>query len=192
MHYSVDLTRAGYLRFDIILSLFFSQLIIYHLYNVELEFTIRWFSFGDLYHNYHIFQQTRNVFYEAHALKLEQVLRFSMSSLVVLNIGTYEMDFGGRPKAWALVQQKANWIFLIFFNQLARNYVEETPSVRSTSAGGPSMLSRAAVPSVPPNKASLRTAVSLPPGEPSEIMQLKKRCRHVHIIIKQSIKEEKY
>ncbi|XP_041012263.1 coiled-coil domain-containing protein SCD2-like isoform X2 [Juglans microcarpa x Juglans regia] len=58
---------------------------------------------------------------------------------------------------------------------LARNFVEETPSVCLTSAGGPSMLSRAAVPSVPPNKAPLRSAVSLPPGEPPEIMQLKKR-----------------
>ncbi|KAG7978689.1 hypothetical protein I3843_05G093500 [Carya illinoinensis] len=58
---------------------------------------------------------------------------------------------------------------------LARNSVEATPSVRLTSAGGPSMLSRAAVPLAPPNKAPLRSAVSLPSGEPPEIMQLKKR-----------------
>ncbi|KAH7516800.1 hypothetical protein FEM48_Zijuj10G0173200 [Ziziphus jujuba var. spinosa] len=48
---------------------------------------------------------------------------------------------------------------------LARNFVEETPSVRSTSAGRSSMSHRAA-PLVPPSKTSLRTAVSLPPVEP--------------------------
>ncbi|KAG6708962.1 hypothetical protein I3842_06G108600 [Carya illinoinensis] len=56
----------------------------------------------------------------------------------------------------------------------ARDSVEETPSVHSTSTGRPSMSTRAAVPLVPP-KAPLRTAVSLPPGEPPEFMQINKR-----------------
>ncbi|XP_065854283.1 coiled-coil domain-containing protein SCD2 [Euphorbia lathyris] len=49
---------------------------------------------------------------------------------------------------------------------LARNLVEETPSVRSTSAGRPSMSIRTAAPPVPPSKGSLKTAVSLPPIDP--------------------------
>ncbi|XP_020540473.1 coiled-coil domain-containing protein SCD2 isoform X2 [Jatropha curcas] len=48
---------------------------------------------------------------------------------------------------------------------LARNTAEETASVRSTSAGRPSMSLRTAPP-VLPSKGSLRTAVSLPPIEP--------------------------
>ncbi|KAF2288360.1 hypothetical protein GH714_007040 [Hevea brasiliensis] len=48
---------------------------------------------------------------------------------------------------------------------LAWNMGEETPSVRSTSAGRPSMSLRAASP-VPPSKGSLKTLVSLPPVEP--------------------------
>ncbi|WCJ26745.1 Coiled-coil domain-containing protein SCD2 [Euphorbia peplus] len=49
---------------------------------------------------------------------------------------------------------------------LARNLVEETTSVRSTSAGRPAMSIRTAAPPVPPSKGSLRTAVSLPPIDP--------------------------
>ncbi|OAY42523.1 coiled-coil domain-containing protein SCD2 [Manihot esculenta] len=49
---------------------------------------------------------------------------------------------------------------------LARNVAEETPSARSTSAGRSSMSLRTAPP-VPPSKGSVRTAVSLPPMEPS-------------------------
>ncbi|KAF3430920.1 hypothetical protein FNV43_RR25650 [Rhamnella rubrinervis] len=48
---------------------------------------------------------------------------------------------------------------------LGRNIVEETPSVRSTSAGRSSATLRSS-PLVPPSKTSLRTAVSLPPMEP--------------------------
>uniref|UniRef100_A0A2N9I5X2 Coiled-coil domain-containing protein SCD2 n=1 Tax=Fagus sylvatica TaxID=28930 RepID=A0A2N9I5X2_FAGSY len=58
---------------------------------------------------------------------------------------------------------------------LARNIVEETPSVRSTSTGRPAVSSRSAVPLVPPNKTPLRTAVSLPPLEPPVIVQSNKR-----------------
>ncbi|KAK2636895.1 hypothetical protein Ddye_031687 [Dipteronia dyeriana] len=48
-----------------------------------------------------------------------------------------------------------------------RNLVEESTSVRSTSAGRPSMTIRT-TPSLPmpPNKAPLRTAISLPPIDP--------------------------
>ncbi|TYH88208.1 hypothetical protein ES332_D01G172400v1 [Gossypium tomentosum] len=49
---------------------------------------------------------------------------------------------------------------------LARNLVEEAPSVRSTSTGRSSMSLRAAPPVPPPNKTSLRTAVSLPSESP--------------------------
>ncbi|KAL4638495.1 hypothetical protein ACB092_03G150700 [Castanea dentata] len=57
------------------------------------------------------------------------------------------------------------------------NFVEETPSVRSTSTGRPSAISaRAAAPLLPPNKAPLRTAVSLPPlDQPPAIVQSNKR-----------------
>ncbi|GMN49355.1 hypothetical protein TIFTF001_018514 [Ficus carica] len=43
---------------------------------------------------------------------------------------------------------------------LARNFVEETPSARSTSAGRPSVRP---APLAPPSKTTLRTAVSMPP-----------------------------
>lgn len=43
---------------------------------------------------------------------------------------------------------------------LARNFVEETPSARSTSAGRPSVRP---APLAPPSKTMLRTAVSMPP-----------------------------
>ncbi|CAI0381409.1 unnamed protein product [Linum tenue] len=46
---------------------------------------------------------------------------------------------------------------------IPRNIAEETPSVRSTSAGRSATSLRAAAPPVPPSKGSLRTAVSLPP-----------------------------
>lgn len=59
---------------------------------------------------------------------------------------------------------------------LARNFVEETPSVRPTPTGRPTMSSRAAVPLVPQNKVPLRTAVSLPSAESSPaIVQSNKR-----------------
>ncbi|KAK4597494.1 hypothetical protein RGQ29_015141 [Quercus rubra] len=60
---------------------------------------------------------------------------------------------------------------------LARNHVDETLSVRSTSTGRPSAISaRAAAPLLPPNKAPLRTAVSLPPlDQPPAIVQSSKR-----------------
>ncbi|XP_030960430.1 coiled-coil domain-containing protein SCD2 isoform X3 [Quercus lobata] len=60
---------------------------------------------------------------------------------------------------------------------LARNYVEETPSVHSTSTGRPLAISACtAAPLLPPNKAPLRTAVSLPPlDQPPAIVQSNKR-----------------
>ncbi|KAA8530001.1 hypothetical protein F0562_034541 [Nyssa sinensis] len=57
---------------------------------------------------------------------------------------------------------------------LARNFMEETPSVRSTSAGRPSMSIRT-TPSVPPSRTSLRTAVSMPPIDPPTSRQREKR-----------------
>lgn len=48
---------------------------------------------------------------------------------------------------------------------LGRNFMEHNPSVRSTSAGRPSMSVRSAM-VVPPSRASLKTAVTLPPLEP--------------------------
>ncbi|XP_034908905.1 coiled-coil domain-containing protein SCD2 isoform X2 [Populus alba] len=48
---------------------------------------------------------------------------------------------------------------------LGRNFMENVPSVRSTSAGRPSMSVRAAT-VVPPSKQSLRTPVSIPPIDP--------------------------
>ncbi|KAF2311578.1 hypothetical protein GH714_024969 [Hevea brasiliensis] len=48
---------------------------------------------------------------------------------------------------------------------LGRNFAEHVPSVRSTSAGRPSMSVRTAT-LVPPSKPSLRTPISIPPVEP--------------------------
>ncbi|KAJ6672174.1 FAS-BINDING FACTOR-LIKE PROTEIN [Salix viminalis] len=48
---------------------------------------------------------------------------------------------------------------------LGRNFMENVPSVRSTSAGRPSMSVRAAT-VVPPSKQSLRTPISIPPIDP--------------------------
>ncbi|XP_023876304.1 coiled-coil domain-containing protein SCD2 isoform X1 [Quercus suber] len=60
---------------------------------------------------------------------------------------------------------------------LARNFVEETPSVRAAPPGRPSAISaRTAAPLLPPNKAPLRTAISLPPlDQPPAIVQSNKR-----------------
>ncbi|KAL0318965.1 UNVERIFIED_CONTAM: Coiled-coil domain-containing protein SCD2 [Sesamum angustifolium] len=50
---------------------------------------------------------------------------------------------------------------------LGRNFMDITPSVRSTSAGRPSMSVRAATTTVaPPSRSSLRTPVTVPPIEP--------------------------
>ncbi|XVF44382.1 hypothetical protein PTKIN_Ptkin02bG0115400 [Pterospermum kingtungense] len=57
---------------------------------------------------------------------------------------------------------------------LARNIVEEGQTVRSTSAGRSAMSLRTAPPVPPPNKTSLRTAVSLP-SEPPKNRQPEKR-----------------
>lgn len=57
---------------------------------------------------------------------------------------------------------------------LARNFVEETLSVLSTSTGRPSMSIRP-MPSVPPSKTSLRTAASLPLIDPPTIKHRDKR-----------------
>ncbi|XP_031262888.1 coiled-coil domain-containing protein SCD2-like [Pistacia vera] len=57
---------------------------------------------------------------------------------------------------------------------LGRNLGEETTSVRSTSAGRPSMSLHTA-PSLPPNKAPLRTAISLPPIDPPKNVPRDKR-----------------
>ncbi|RVW52620.1 Coiled-coil domain-containing protein SCD2 [Vitis vinifera] len=48
---------------------------------------------------------------------------------------------------------------------VSRNFVEHTPSVRSTSAGRPAMSVRA-MPIVPSSRATLRNPVSIPPMEP--------------------------
>ncbi|KAJ9676530.1 hypothetical protein PVL29_021846 [Vitis rotundifolia] len=48
---------------------------------------------------------------------------------------------------------------------LGRNFVEHTPSVRSTSAGRPAMSVRA-MPIVPSSRGTLRNPVSIPPIEP--------------------------
>lgn len=79
---------------------------------------------------------------------------------------------------------------------MARNYVEETPSVHSTSTGRPSAISaRTAAPLLPPNKAPLRTAISLPPlDQPPAIVQSNKRwaiLRHCTQIPKKREKEKK-
>ncbi|KAH9705614.1 coiled-coil domain-containing protein SCD2 [Citrus sinensis] len=49
---------------------------------------------------------------------------------------------------------------------LGRTLVEHTTTVRSTSAGRPSMMSVRTTPSVPPSKPSVRTPVAIPPIEP--------------------------
>ncbi|XP_062091533.1 coiled-coil domain-containing protein SCD2-like [Humulus lupulus] len=48
---------------------------------------------------------------------------------------------------------------------LGRNFVDHTPSVRSTSAGRPSVSVRSTT-VVPPSRSSLRTPVSIPPIDP--------------------------
>ncbi|XP_021289831.1 coiled-coil domain-containing protein SCD2 [Herrania umbratica] len=57
---------------------------------------------------------------------------------------------------------------------LACNFLEEAPTVRSTSAGRSPISLRAAPPVPPPSKTSLRTAVSLP-SEPPKNQQPEKR-----------------
>lgn len=59
---------------------------------------------------------------------------------------------------------------------LGRNFMDHTPSVRSTSAGRPSMSVRSAQ-MVPPSRPSLRTPVSIPPIEPPSNNRLRER-RH--------------
>ncbi|GLT48060.1 hypothetical protein SLA2020_217020 [Shorea laevis] len=59
---------------------------------------------------------------------------------------------------------------------LTQNNVEETSSVRSTSAGRPSMPLRTGAPPIPPpNKTSLRTAVSMPPLDPPKNRPMEQR-----------------
>ncbi|GLT37866.1 hypothetical protein SLA2020_121520 [Shorea laevis] len=59
---------------------------------------------------------------------------------------------------------------------VTQNNVEETPSVRSTSSGRSAMSLRAAAPPIPPpNKTSLRTAVSIPPLDPPKSRPTEKR-----------------
>ncbi|OVA09655.1 hypothetical protein BVC80_9101g190 [Macleaya cordata] len=57
---------------------------------------------------------------------------------------------------------------------LGRNFVEHTPSVRSTSAGRSSISVRS-TPLVPPSKSSLRTPVAVPPLDPPSSRQREKR-----------------
>uniref|UniRef100_A0A5B7B984 Putative coiled-coil domain-containing protein SCD2 n=1 Tax=Davidia involucrata TaxID=16924 RepID=A0A5B7B984_DAVIN len=57
---------------------------------------------------------------------------------------------------------------------LGRNFVDHTPSVRSTSAGRSSMSVRS-TPLVPPSRASLRPPVSIPPIEPPSTRPGEKR-----------------
>lgn len=57
---------------------------------------------------------------------------------------------------------------------LGRNFVETTPSVRSTSAGRQPVSTRA-TPLVPPSRSSLKSAVSLPPIDPPSNRQREKR-----------------
>ncbi|XP_052181380.1 coiled-coil domain-containing protein SCD2-like isoform X2 [Diospyros lotus] len=57
---------------------------------------------------------------------------------------------------------------------LGRNFMEHTPSVRSTSAGRPSMSVRSTI-IVPPSRGSLKTQVSLPPLEPPSTRPREKR-----------------
>ncbi|KAK4436770.1 Coiled-coil domain-containing protein SCD2 [Sesamum alatum] len=59
---------------------------------------------------------------------------------------------------------------------LGRNFMDITPSVRSTSAGRPSMSVRAATTTVaPPSRSSLRTPVTIPPIEPPSSRLREKR-----------------
>ncbi|GLT86761.1 hypothetical protein SLE2022_048800 [Rubroshorea leprosula] len=59
---------------------------------------------------------------------------------------------------------------------LTQNNVEETSSVRSTSAGKPSMPLRTGAPPIPPpNKTSLRMAVCMPPSDPPKNRPMEKR-----------------
>ncbi|KAK2974202.1 hypothetical protein RJ640_021493 [Escallonia rubra] len=57
---------------------------------------------------------------------------------------------------------------------LGRNFMDHTPTVRSTSAGRPSMSVRSTQ-AVPPSRTSLRTPVSIPPIEPPSNRQRDKR-----------------
>ncbi|XP_057948858.1 coiled-coil domain-containing protein SCD2 isoform X2 [Malania oleifera] len=57
---------------------------------------------------------------------------------------------------------------------LARNFVDENPSVRSTSTGRPAVSLRS-VPVAPPNKALPKISVSVPPIEPPINRQREKR-----------------
>ncbi|KAK3018168.1 hypothetical protein RJ639_003838 [Escallonia herrerae] len=56
----------------------------------------------------------------------------------------------------------------------AQNFVEETPTVHSTSPGRPSM-SIWTTPSVPPSRTSLRTPLSMPPIDPPTTVRREKR-----------------
>ncbi|KAK6920454.1 hypothetical protein RJ641_014132 [Dillenia turbinata] len=60
------------------------------------------------------------------------------------------------------------------FSNVGRNFVEHTYTVRSTSAGRPSMSVRSTV-LVPPSRASLKAPVSIPPIEPPSSRQREKR-----------------
>ncbi|KAK9120197.1 hypothetical protein Scep_018290 [Stephania cephalantha] len=57
---------------------------------------------------------------------------------------------------------------------LGRNFVEQTPSVRSASTGRPSVTVRTA-PLVPPSAASLRTPIPIPPIDPPTNKHREKR-----------------
>ncbi|KAK3018260.1 hypothetical protein RJ639_004495 [Escallonia herrerae] len=57
---------------------------------------------------------------------------------------------------------------------LAQNFVEETPTVHSTSTGRPSMSIRT-TPSVPPSRTSLRTPLSMPQIDPPTTARREKR-----------------
>ncbi|KAK4395511.1 Coiled-coil domain-containing protein SCD2 [Sesamum angolense] len=90
---------------------------------------------------------------------------------------------------------------------LGRNFMDITPSVRSTSAGRPSMSVRAATTTVaPPSRSSLRTPVTVPPIEPPSNRLKEKRffpdvgrdlkdspisTRLLHFVMKFLILEEK-
>lgn len=80
-----------------------------------------------------------------------------------------------------LVYMEVSPEYLILWDQLARNLVEEAPSVRSTSTGRSSLHTTPPVP--PPNKTSLRTAVSLPSETPKN-RQSEKRYKKVAMNIK--------
>ncbi|KAK1319848.1 hypothetical protein QJS10_CPB04g00128 [Acorus calamus] len=61
---------------------------------------------------------------------------------------------------------------------LGRNFVEHAPSVRSTSAGRPSISVRtAAPPMVPPSRISLRTPSPIPPIEPPPVVDRRRERR---------------